>query len=312
MSLKAVILDANTLGEDISIEPITSITGLDFTVYSTTQPHETLERIINCDIIFTNKVVLSKTLLSQAKNLRYIGVLATGVNCIDMAYCSQAGITVKNVEGYGTASVTQHAFMLLLNLACKSDMQFSQVKNNQWQQANRFCLPTPGVVELSGKTATIIGNGELGQAFGTIMQAMGIHVIKAQVPGRNIKQRVPLDEALKQSDIVSLHCLLSDHTSNMMDHERFQLMKKGAFLINTSRGGLIDEAALLHNLQNKHLGGAGIDVLSVEPPKAGNVLLEAKLPNLIITPHWAWGAVESRKRLVELAAQHLKTFINET
>lgn len=310
MRLNAVILDAESLGTgDVSLSAIELIDGVKVTAFDNTSEADILERIKDCDIVFTNKVPLTAKTLSKAPNIKYIGVLATGTNCIDMAYCTSHGIAVRNVEKYGTASVTQHTLMLLLNLVCKTQTQLNQAANGRWAEATQFCVMTPEVYELAGKTAVIVGFGELGKRFSTLLEALGMNVIIASAPGRETESRMPLDEALPFADVVSLHCLLDLSTEKMMNSERFALMKKGAFFLNTSRGGLVDERALLHSLESGHLGGAGLDVLTEEPPSWNNPLLNAELDNLLVTPHWAWGAVESRQRLINMAANHLKNFL---
>ncbi len=312
MKKKAVILDANSLGVgDVSLRAIEDIGSIDVISYENTPEIEILPRMQNADIVFTNKVPLYEKTLREAPNLKYIGVLATGTNCIDTDYCKSRGITVKNVEKYGTSSVTQHALMLLLNLVCKTQKQLQHARNGNWANSSQFCVMTPEVFELAGKTAVIVGYGELGKQFSRILEALGMNVTIASVPGRDSPSRMRLDEALPMADVVSLNCLLSPSTDKMMNEGRFSLMKKGAYFINTSRGGLVDEKALLQSLLSGHLGGAALDVLSTEPPDTNNALINANLDNLLITPHWAWGAVESRQRLIDIAASHLQAFLKE-
>ncbi len=308
-TLKSVLLDADTLGQDVSLRAFDISQDIDLKVYRSTSANELLDRVTDATVIFTNKVELNRDTLSHCSQLKYIGVLATGMNCIDLNYCNDHNIIVKNVEGYGTASVTQHALMLLLNLSCHSLQQFHQVQQGQWQQSSQFCLQTRGVVELSGKNAVIIGFGELGKQFAKLCQALGMNVIVPSTPGRETSSRPTLEHVLPKADVVSLHCLLSEKTEKLINAERLSLMKTSAILINTSRGGLIDEEALYDALKKNEIRGAGLDVLTQEPPSPDNILLSSGLPNLIITPHWAWGATESRQRLIDIASSHYKNFL---
>lgn len=309
---KSVILDADTLGQDVSLKPFDISSQIELLIHSKTLPNEVLARVKDATVIFTNKVELNKEILVQCTRLRYIGVLATGTNCIDVDFCKKHNIEVQNVEGYGTASVTQHALMLLLNLACNSLQQIQQVQQGLWQQSANFCLQTPGVIELSGKNAVIVGYGELGKQFARLCETLGMNVIVPSTPGREKSSRPNLDDVLPDADVVSLHCLLSDKTCEMINSKRLSRMKRSAILINTSRGGLINESDLYIALKSQEIGGAGLDVLTVEPPSSNNILLKSNLPNLIITPHWAWGAKESRQRLVNIAASHYTKFLNAT
>ncbi|MEM0912971.1 MAG: NAD(P)-dependent oxidoreductase, partial [Pseudomonadota bacterium] len=253
MNYNAVILDAESLGTgDVSIDIIKEIDGVNVTSFENTSESQVLQRIDGCEVVFTNKVPLSQNTLSKATSVKYIGVLATGTNCVDLSYCEKHGITVRNVEKYGTASVTQHALMLLLNLVCKTQEQLRRVASGGWSSAKQFCVMTSGVAELSGKTAVVVGYGELGKQFCTLLEVLGMKVIIASAPGRETEDRKRIDDALPLADVVSLHCLLSESTKRMMNTSRFALMKKGAFFINTSRGGLVDEDALLQSLLSGH------------------------------------------------------------
>ena len=249
-------------------------------------------------------------MLEQAPRCRYIGILATGMNNVDLDYCKQRGITVNNVAGYGTDSVAQHTLMLMLNLATSALATMRQVQQGEWSQSPFFCLLDNPVIELAGKHLVIVGYGTLGQRVAELAKAFGMRVSVAARPGTQHTSRRPLDELLPEADVVSLHCQLSDDTAEMINAERLALMKPGAFLINTARGGLIDEQALLTALTQNQIGGAALDTLSVEPPPADHPLLNAQLPNLLITPHSAWAAKEARQRLITLAVNKLSAFLD--
>lgn len=307
--MKAVLLDRNTLGEDVTLEALEAL-PLELTVYDSTSPDQVTDRIQGADIVLVNKVVLDRSVLKAAPSVRYIGVLATGMNNVDLDCCAERGIEVRNVERYGTDSVAQHAMALILSLANSIPAYSRDAENGTWGQSNMFCLLNHPVMELKGKTLLVVGYGDLGAALARLAEAFGMKVLKARVPGsQTANDRVDLDEGLKKADVVSLHCPLNEHTRNLLDRQRLSFMKPSALLINTARGGLVDEQALVSALKSGALGGAGFDVLTEEPPKRGNVLLEQSLPNLIVTPHCAWGSREARQKLLQIASDHLAGFI---
>ncbi len=307
--MQVVILDGDSLGRDADLTALHAL-PVSVTYYPSTTAGETASRIANADIILVNKVELSAELLEQAPRCRYIGILATGMNNVDLDYCKQRGITVNNVSGYGTDSVAQHTLMLMLNLATSALATMRQVQQGEWSQSPFFCLLDNPVIELAGKHLVIVGYGTLGQRVAELAKAFGMRVSVAARPGTQHTSRRPLDELLPEADVVSLHCQLSDDTAEMINAERLALMKPGAFLINTARGGLIDEQALLTALTQNQIGGAALDTLSVEPPPADHPLLNAQLPNLLITPHSAWAAKEARQRLITLAVNKLSAFLD--
>lgn len=307
--MRAVILDGDSLGADLSLAALEAL-PISLTVYPHTQPAQVAERIHGAEIVLVNKVVLNADALKSSGTVKYIGVLATGMNNIDLEYCKQAGIVVNNVDGYGTDSVAQHAMMLLLNLVTSFVPTHQQVQQGDWSRSTFFCLLDNPVVELAGKHLVIVGYGTLGKRFAQLAEAFGMKVSAAARPGTEPGDRKPLDELLPQADVVSLHCQLSPQTEKLINEKRLALMKPSAFLINTARGGLVDEPALLAALKNQQIGGAALDSLSSEPPPADHPLLQEILPNLLITPHSAWSAKEARERLLNLAVDHLKAFIS--
>ncbi len=308
--MKAVLLDADTLKpEELDLTGLTAL-PISLTQYATTTADERIARIKDAEIILVNKVVLDAEVLAHASACKYIGVLATGTNNIDKAYCQKQGIHVANVEGYGTDAVAQHALMLMLNLATSCPAYAADVDAGKWAAGPHFCLLDHPVMELAGKNLVIVGYGELGQRFAAMAKAMGMNVQVAARPGKSDDERPSLDALLPDADVVSLHCLLSEDSKHLINAERLKAMKPTALLVNTARGALIDEFALLNALKNGEILGAGLDGLSQEPPPADHPLLNTGLKNLLITPHSAWVAKEARQRLVNIATGHLKAFLS--
>ncbi len=235
--MRAVVLDSDSLGTDLTLSEFESL-PVTLTRYPTTTPEQVNERIRDAEIVLVNKVVLNADALGQAEKLRYVGVLATGTNNVDTEYCQQHGITVNNVDGYGTDSVAQHAMMLLLNLATSFAPTTQQVKQGDWSRSPYFCLLDNPVMELSGKHLVIVGFGTLGQRFAELARAFGMKVSVAARPGTTSAERRALDDLLPEADVVSLHCQLSAQTEQLINAERLRLMKPTALLINTARGGL--------------------------------------------------------------------------
>ena len=309
MVKKVVFLDAETM--DLSSLDTSALDNLnaDVTLYQQTQMKDVSKRIQSVDAVLVNKVVLRADDLRQAKQLRYIGVTATGMNNIDHDYCQHAGITVQNVEGYGTDSVAQHTLTLALNLATNFVAYQQDVRKQAWSASSHFCLLNHPVIELAGKHAVIVGHGELGKRVEALFKAMGMTVSIAARPGKKDDPRPSLVSLLPHADVISLHCPLTEDTDKLIDADMLSLMKPTAFLINTARGGLIDEEALYHALKNNHIGGAGLDVLSVEPPPVDHILLKEALPNLLVTPHNAWIGNGARQTLLDRAIAHLADFL---
>lgn len=308
MVKKVVFLDAETM--DLSSLDTSALDNLnaDVTLYHQTQMKDVSKRIQSVDAVLVNKVVLRADDLKQAKQLRYIGVTATGMNNIDHDYCQHAGITVQNVEGYGTDSVAQHTLTLALNLATNFVAYQQDVRKQAWSASSHFCLLNHPVIELAGKHAVIVGHGDLGKRVDALFKAMGMKVSIAARPGKKDDPRPSLVSLLPHADVISLHCPLTEDTDKLIDADMLSLMKPTAFLINTARGGLIDEEALYHALKNNHIGGAGLDVLSVEPPPVDHILLKEALPNLLVTPHNAWIGNGARQKLLDRAIAHLADF----
>jgi len=254
---------------------------------------------------------LDAATLAQAPELKLICVAATGTNNVDLAAAKERGITVCNVRAYGTAAVVQHVFSLITALSNNLLAYTAAVREGRWQRSEQFCLMDYPIRELAGRVMGIVGYGELGQAVARLAEAFGMQVLVAARIGAEADGqpgRVPLDELLGRVDVLSLHCPLTEQTRGMIGAAELAHMKADALLINTARGGLVDEPALAEALREGRLGGAGFDVLTVEPPRQGNPLLAADLPNLILTPHMAWASRESRQRLLDQVADNIQAY----
>lgn len=306
--MNIVYLDGYTINPgDLSWEPLERRGNL--TVYDRTAPEEIVERAAQADAILTNKVVLDAPILAQLPQLKYIGVTATGYNIIDVEAARAQGITVTNVRGYSTPAVAQHTFSLLLALTNHTELHSQSAQAGDWTHAVDWCYWKTPLVELSGKTLGLIGLGDIGAQVARIALAFGMRVLahrKSSAPAEEGVELVGLDELFKESDVVSLHCPLTDETSGIINANSLDTMKPSAYLINTGRGGLIQEQELADALNTGRLAGAAVDVLSTEPPRADNPLLTAQ--NCIVTPHIAWAFIESRKRLMQLTAGNIAAF----
>ncbi len=280
--------------------------------YPATTPDQVAARIEQAEVVISNKVVLDAAAVERAPRLRLICVAATGVNNIDLGAAAARGVTVCNCRGYGTPAVIQHVFALLLALCTRWPDYQQAVRDGRWRRASQFCLLDFPIRELASKTLGIVGYGELGQGVARVAEAFGMRVLVAQRPGTMevLEDRAPLPVLLPQVDILSLHCPLTPETRGLIGAWELALMRRDAILINTARGGLVDEALLAAALRQGALGGAGVDVLSLEPPVAGNPLLAPDIPNLIVTPHCAWGSRESRQRLVGQLAENIAGFLS--
>ena len=310
---RAVFLDYTSLDlGDLDLDPLRRSFG-DLQLCADTTPTNVIERLQGVSVAISNKALLNAQTLAACPELKLILVAATGTNNVDLEAARALGITVANCQGYGTPSVAQHTLGLLLALATRLVDYNKAVADGQWQQAKQFCLLDFPIVELEGKTLGLFGHGELGSAVAKLAEAFGMRVLIGQIPGRPARAgRLTLDELLPQVDALTFHCPLTEHTRNFIGARELALLKPGAFVVNTARGGMIDEQALADALRSGHLGGAATDVLSVEPPRDGNPLLGADIPRLIITPHSAWGSREARQRIVGQLAQNAEAFFTGT
>ena len=310
--MNGVILDLDSIGPtDLDLTPLYEL-PVQWTVYPDCKASQVSERISSADIVLTNKTAIRAPEIVQAKNLKFISLFATGTDVIDLTGASKKKIVVSNAIGYGTASVVQHVWSLILALTTNLKEHSKASIDGRWRNSRFFCLLDSPVQELDGKVLGIIGAGELGLGVAKIAEAFGMKVIFAALPGRshsNQDNRMPFGALLKEADILSLHCPLTAETAKLISADELGSMKESALLINTARGGLIDEKALKDALTNGVIAGAAVDVLSVEPPSDGNLLIDSDIPNLIVTPHVAWVARESRQRLVNQVAENIKGFL---
>jgi glycerate dehydrogenase len=311
--MKIVVLDGYALNPgDLSWEGLKTLG--DVTVYDRTPVEKRFERAKDAQIVITNKTPIDKELLDKLKGVKYIGVLATGYNVVDIEEAKKRGVVVTNVPAYSTDSVAQMVFALLLELSNHTKSHSDAVKCGSWTRSKDFCFWNHPLVELSGKTIGIIGFGSIGAKVAEISEAFGMKVIvysrtiKNQENGKNLRW-VNLDELFKEADVVSLHCPLLSETKGLINRDTLKKMKNNAILINTSRGGLIIESDLAEALNNGVIGGAGLDVLTVEPPEKDNPLLRAK--NCVITPHISWATKQARERLMAIAVANLKSFLED-
>ncbi len=307
--MKIVITDASTVtGGDLSFDVFEQFGEV--IKYDLTTAEELPLRIKDADIVLCNKTLMTESAMKGAKNLKYIGLFATGYNNVDLEYAHSNGITVCNVPGYSTEAVAQHTFALILELLCRVSDYNETVKQGDWVKSRTFSyFPIP-LYELNGKTLGLVGLGSIGSRVADIALAFGMKVLvykRSKTDDKRITQ-VGLDELLSNSDIVSLHCPLNKESENMMNKEAFAKMKDGAVFINTARGGLVDEHALKEALTSGKLLGAGLDVLRKEPMDENCPLLGIK--NCIITPHIAWAGLETRKRLIGIVASNISAFLD--
>ncbi|WP_261844773.1 2-hydroxyacid dehydrogenase [Aliamphritea ceti] len=306
--MKAVFLDLATLDfDDLLLNSLQQSCDF-FSAFSATEPEQVAERIIDAEIVILNKVVLNAELLTRATKLKLVCIAATGTNNVDLEAARALGITVTNCQAYGTNSVAQHVLAMMLALHTNLIAYDRAVKRGDWGRSEQFCLLDYPVAELAGKTLGLVGFGALGQGVASLAEAFGMQVIVSRRQGASEPGCLSLDEVLRQADVLSLHCPLTDETKDLIDASALAKMKAGSFLINTARGGIVNENALAEALKSGHLAGAATDVLSVEPPRDGNVLLDEDIPSLIITPHSAWGSLQARQRIVDQLAENIGAF----
>lgn len=309
--MKIVVLDGFTLNPqgDLSWDALKSLG--DVTIYERTAPSDVIARSEGAQVLLTNKTVLGKAEIEQLSQLKYIGVLATGFNVVDIAMARSRGIVVTNIPAYSTASVAQMVFAHLLNITHRVDHYACDVRKGSWDHCADFAYFDTPLIELPGKTMGIVGFGNIGQAVARIAVALGMDVLLLTSKSQSalpvgMRKAESLDQLLAQSDVLSLHCPLTAENREMINASTLAKMKDGAILINTGRGQLLNEADVAAALRSGRLSAAGLDVLSTEPPKADNPLLQ--LENCYITPHIAWASFEARTRLMNQAVLNLKSW----
>jgi glycerate dehydrogenase len=309
--VKIIVLDGNTLNPGDLDWQIIKKFG-DTIIYDRTEPEQTVERAVDADILLVNKHQITEAILRQLPNLKCICVTATGFNNVDIEFAKTKNIPVCNVFGYSTASVAQHVFALILNFLNRPQDHNLSIQNGQWQKAKDFSFHLSPIHELARKTLGIYGFGRIGQKVAEIAQAFEMKVIvthKHPVKDRQAGiQFVHIEELFEESDFISLHAPLTLDNVGIVNKKLLNIMKPAAYIINTARGSLINELDLREALENKKIAGAGLDVLSKEPPSSDHPLLG--LENCIITPHMAWASIESRKRLMASTAENIKAFLD--
>ena len=313
--MHAVFLDYKTV--DASDLDLGSIEALlpEVVVHSFSNQEEVLSRIEDVEVAIANKVVFDANVFARATKLKLICVTATGTNNIDLEAAKQSGVVVCNIKDYCTDSVVQHVLLSMLTLKHSSRDYSASMDNGDWQEGNSFSLLQHPITELSGKSLGIIGYGVLGQGVARAATTLGLRVLISESFAENNKPdegiaRVPFDTLLAESDIISLHCPLTDNTEGLFDETAFKKMKSSAILINTARGGLINDHALIKAIEDKAIAGAAIDVLDQEPPDSDHPLMQKQYSNLIITPHIAWAAREARQRALDRIAENIEAFQN--
>jgi glycerate dehydrogenase len=307
--MKVVILDAKTLGEDIDLSPVTQEN--ETVVYEKTEPCLVAERIKDCQAVVVNKIVLNESNLCDAKNLKLICLAATGYDNVDIKYCKENGISVFNVVGYSSSSVCQVTVSMVLDLFNKMPQYYSYVKNGDYTKNNIANYLVPSYRELNGKTWGILGCGNIGSSVARVALAFGCRVLAYKnTPSREF-ENATLEEILRCSDIISIHLPYTEKTHNLIDEKAVSLMKDGVVVVNTARGKIVDETAILNGLEKGKIGGFGTDVYPVEPFGESSVYWTLKdKENVCMTPHMSWGAVESRNRCIKIIGENIKAFLS--
>lgn len=310
MSHRIVFLDRKSLIADLRAPAFAH----DWTDHDQTRPEEVLARIKDASIVISNKVKLPGDILAQAPNVKMIAVCATGTDNVDLAYCKAKGIVVSNIRGYAVHTLPEHVFMLLLALRRNLIGWREDVRDGLWQKSDQFCLFTRPINDLYGSTLGLVGQGTLGNGVRKIAEAFGMKVLVAEHKNASTVRDgyAVFDTVLKEADVISLHIPLTPETRHLISTREFGLMKSSALLINTARGNLVDEIALIQALKSGRIAGAGFDVLAVEPPREGNPLLDLDLPNFILTPHVAWSSRNAMQIMADQLVDNIEAFVAGT
>ncbi|WP_321275692.1 D-2-hydroxyacid dehydrogenase [Vibrio sp.] len=310
MSLpKVVFLDRATIPAHIQV-PRPSFEH-QWVEYGLTSPDQVVERLTDADIVISNKVILDQQVLAQLAKLRMVAVAATGFNNVDVDYCANHNIAVANVQGYATRSVPEHVIAMLFALRRNLFGYHQDIAAGEWQRDKQFCFFTHPIGDIGGSTLGVVGSGALGEATAKLAQALGMEVLFAERKGATECRQgyVPFEEVLEQADAITLHCPLNEHTRNLISDAELKQMKPTAILINTGRGGLVDEQATVDALKNGEIAGAGFDVFTQEPADESNPLIaNMAMPNLLLTPHVAWGSDSSIQRLADILIENINAF----
>ena len=304
---RIVFLERDTL----TVEPRRPSFEHEWQDYGSTRPEEVFERLKDATVAVVNKTPLGAEVLERLPRLKLIAVAATGTDNIDLEFCRARGIEVRNVRGYARETVPEHVLMLILALSRNLVGFREDVRAGLWQRSEHFCLHTRGIRDLHGSTLGIVGYGTLGRGVERLARAFGMEVLISEHKGAaEVREgRTPFAEVLRRSDVLTLHVPLNAETRNMLGYEELKQLKPTALLINCARGGLVEEAALARALREGRLGGAGLDVLSKEPPDANNPLLDPDLPNLIVTPHVAWAGRQAQQALADQLVDNIEAFV---
>ncbi|MEA5445165.1 D-2-hydroxyacid dehydrogenase [Gammaproteobacteria bacterium AB-CW1] len=309
--MKGVFLDFDTVSNnDVLTTELEAVLN-PLEIYPVSAPEQIPARIAEVECLLTNKVKVTAALMDAAPNLKLICLAATGFDNVDTDAARERGITVCNIAGYCTAAVAQHVFSLILTLNQRLDDYRDRMRGGDWSRSPHFTMLDYPIRELSGRTLGIIGYGELGGGVARLGEAFGMEILIAERPGwkGEIREgRLPVEQVLEQSDVLSLHCPLSEDTRHLINADALKRMPAHAVLINTARGAVVDEQALADALRQGEIAGAGVDVLSQEPPVDGNPLLDEDVPNLVLTPHIAWATVEARQRALDEMAMNVRAF----
>ena len=309
--MKAVFLDRGSFPQHIHLELPKKVTEV--VEFDNSQSDDILEKIKDADIVLTNKAVLNADTINKAPKLKLIQVMATGVNNVDLAACEKNNIHVQNVTGYSTISVPEHTFSMLLALRRNLLSYIEDVKAGKWAESEFFCFLDHPILDLNGSTLTIIGGGSLGQKVASIATAFGMQVIFAERKGETTVRTgyTMFEDAIKKADVISINCPLTEETRHLISDHEFSLMKSSALLLNISRGGIVDEHALLHAFKNNLIAGAAFDVATQEPMPLDHPLQSlSQYPNFLLTPHIAWASNEAMQTLVDIAMKKIATFID--
>ncbi|WP_261816562.1 D-2-hydroxyacid dehydrogenase [Vibrio gallicus] len=307
---KVVFLDQDTIPEHIQFRPLSF--EHQWASFPTTSQEQLTERLDGADIVITNKVVLDASTLRNHPSIKLIAVSATGTNNVDLNYCQQQGVAVCNVQGYATQSVPEHVIGMLFALKRNLFAYHQDIQNGVWQHKGQFCFFTHPIADIAGSILAVVGSGSLGGAVGELAKALGMQVIYAERKGASEARAgyVEFEQALKMADAVTLHCPLNEQTQNLISEHELSLMKPTSVLINSGRGGLVEEASLVDALLSNEIAGAGFDVFTQEPADENNPLIaNAHLPNLLLTPHVAWGSDSAIQGLVDILLDNIESFV---
>jgi glycerate dehydrogenase len=306
---KIVFLDRVTIPSEISIPQLSF--EHEWVNFATTNADELDQRLEAADIVISNKVMLDADTLARHPQIKLIAVSATGTNNVDLEYCRKHAIAVTNIQGYATQSVPEHALAMIFSLKRQLRAYQMDIERGKWQESGQFCFFSHPIQDVAGSTLGIIGSGSLGQAMANLARAVGMKVVFSERKGATQCRNgyLPFEEVIRTSDVISLHCPLSDETRHLISQGELSAMRSNAILINTGRGGLVDEQALIEALQQEQIAGAGSDVFTQEPADDCNPLIAHQtLPNLLLTPHIAWGSHSSITQLVDILVQNIEAF----